>query len=49
MQSLTDTQMITIPKKEYVRLKKIEKIDTELVKDIAFGVKDILTGKVREI
>jgi len=40
---------VTIPKEEYERLKKIEKVDRELLQDIAHGIKDILSGKVKEV
>lgn len=40
---------VTIPKTEYERLKRIEKKDKEALKDIAHGIKDILSGKVKEI
>ena len=43
------TETITTPKEEYQRLKKMEEIDTELLKDIATGIKDILTGKIKEV
>lgn len=42
-------ETVTIPKSEYKRLKKIEKIDAELLEDIAHGMKDIVSGKVKEI
>ncbi len=42
-------ETVTIPKEEYQRLKKKEKIDSELLKDLAMGIKDILSGKVKEI
>ncbi|MEK6920534.1 MAG: hypothetical protein AABX82_01520 [Nanoarchaeota archaeon] len=42
-------EMITIPKEEYVKLKKIEKADNALLDDIAHGIKDILQGKIKEI
>ena len=42
-------ETITIPKEEYARLKKKEEIDTELLEDIAHGIKDVLTGKIKEI
>ena len=42
-------ETITIPKEEYKKLKKKEKIDTELLKDIATGIKDVLSGKIREV
>ncbi|MBS3102617.1 hypothetical protein J4458_04170 [Candidatus Woesearchaeota archaeon] len=43
------SETITIPKKEYERLKKKEEVDTELLEDIAHGIKDVLTGKVKEV
>ena len=43
------TETITIPREEYKRLKKKDKMDTELLKDIAMGLKDILNGKVKEV
>lgn len=42
-------ETVTIPKKEYQKLKKLEKVDQELLKDIAMGIKDILKGKVKEV
>ncbi len=40
---------VTIPESEYKKLKKIEKVDAELLQDIAKGIKDILSGKVKEV
>ncbi len=40
---------ITIPEEEYNKLKKFEKVDQELLQDIARGIKDILKGKVKEV
>ncbi len=42
-------ETVTIPKEEYKKLKKFEKVDQELLKDIAMGIKDILEGKVKEV
>ena len=42
-------ETVTIPKEEYKKLKKKEKIDTELLKDIAMGIKDVLSGKIKEV
>jgi hypothetical protein len=42
-------ETVTIPKKEYDRLKKMEGIDKELLEDIAHGIKDVLLGKVKEV
>ncbi len=43
------TKTVTIPKEEYERLKRIEKLDKELLQNIAHGIKDILSGKVKEV
>ncbi len=43
------TESVTIPREEYVRLKKHAKVDEELLQDIARGIKDILKGKVKEV
>ena len=40
---------VTIPKVEYERLKKMEKLDRELLEDISKGIKDILSGRVKEV
>ena len=42
-------RMVTITEEEYNKLKKFETVDQELLKDIATGIKDILSGKVREV
>ena len=42
-------ETVTITKREYQKLKKKEEIDTELLYDIASGIKDILKGKVKEV
>ena len=42
-------ETVTIPKKEYDELKKTAQVDTELLKDIAHGIKDILAGKIKEV
>ena len=40
---------VTIPEVEYKELKRIQKMDRELLQDIAHGIKDILSGKVKEV
>lgn len=40
---------VTITQEEYKKLKQFERVDQELLKDIACGIKDILTGKVKEV
>ena len=42
-------ETVTIQKKEYERLKMREKTDTELLQDIAKGIKDVLSGKIKEV
>lgn len=42
-------ETITIPKREYERLKSKERVDSETLKDIANGIKDVLIGKVKEV
>jgi len=42
-------ETVTITKKEYQKLKKKEEIDTELLKDIASGIKDVLKGRIKEV
>ena len=41
--------MVTVPKEKYEELLKHQKVDQELISDIAKGIKDILQGKVKEI
>jgi len=40
---------VTISEEEYRNLKKLEKLDREVLEDIAHGIKDILSGKVKEV
>ena len=42
-------ETINIPKKEYIKLKKLEKVDQGLLRNIARGIKDILQGKIKEV
>lgn len=42
-------ETIKIPKEEYIELKKKQKVDQELLRDIASGIKDILQGKIKEV
>lgn len=43
------TQTVTIPEQEYKELKMKAELDMELLTNIATGIKDILTGKVKEV
>ena len=40
---------VTIPEEEYAKLKEFEKLDQELLQDIARGIKDILERKVKQV
>lgn len=42
-------ETITISRAEYEHLKKVELVDTELMADIAQGIKSILAGKIKEV
>ena len=42
-------ETVTISRKEYETLKKKVVVDRELLQDIAKGIKDILTGKIKEV
>ncbi len=41
--------MVTIPKKEYERLKKQADVDVELLKQLIQSFKDIKQGKIRRV
>ena len=40
-------ETITIPKREYKRLKRLEEIDNELLKKLVRGIEDIKAGRVK--
>ena len=40
---------INISKEEYQRLKKADKVDTDLLKDIANSLHDIKEGKIERV
>ena len=44
-----EEKTITISTEEYHQLKKMERVDKDLLEDIALGIKDILQGKIKEI
>lgn len=46
---ITMEETITISKEEYEELLKCKNIDTELIKEIAEGIKDIVKGNIKEI
>ena len=42
-------ETVTIPKEEYLRLKKLEQVDWELVKKIKKGLEDIKAGRIKRV
>ena len=42
-------ETVTIPKSEYLKLKKQAKIDMEFIKDIMSSLADIKAGRVRRV
>ena len=42
-------ETITISREEYEELRKCRDIDTDLIKEIAEGIKDIVEGNIKEI
>jgi len=42
-------EMVKIPRKEYERLKKLEKIDFDLVRQFKGSLKDLKAGRVRRV
>jgi len=42
-------KMITIPKKEYLRLKKCENHDDELLKQLVRSLEDIKAGRIKRV
>ena len=42
-------ETITISKKEYARLKNLEKIDWELVGKFKEGLKELKAGKIKKV
>ena len=42
-------ETITIPKAEYERLKKLEKVDWELVESFKRSLEDVKEGRIRRV
>ena len=42
-------ETVTIPKEEYKRLKKLEKIDWELVRSFKTSLEDLKVGRVKRV
>ncbi len=43
------TEMITIPKQEYEKLKKLENIDWDLVIQFKESLEDVKAGRIRRV
>ncbi|MBU0635734.1 hypothetical protein KKE06_01795 [Candidatus Micrarchaeota archaeon] len=42
-------ETVTIPKNEYVRLKRQAKVDNEFLKELVQSLADIKTGSVKQV
>ena len=43
------SENVTISKKEYLRLKKMEKVDRDLLMQLAHSLKDLKEGKIERV
>ena len=43
------TETVTISKEEYIRLKKCEKIDQELLNQLVSSLEDIKSGRIKRV
>jgi len=43
------TETVTIPKEEYLRLKKLEEVDYELLNQLTNSFKDIKARRIRRV
>ena len=42
-------EMVSIPKSEYVRLKKLEKVDLQLVMQFKKSLEDLKAGRIKRV
>ena len=42
-------ETVTIPKKEYKRLKKLENVDRNLIKQLVSSLEDIEAGRIKRV
>ena len=42
-------ETVTIPKKEYQRLKKLEGVDKDLIKQLVSSLEDIKAGRIKRV
>ncbi len=43
------TETVTIPREEYERLKKLEKVDHELIQQLTESLEDAKNGRIRRV
>ena len=42
-------ETVTIPKEEYERLKKLDKVDHDLIRQLVSSLEDIKAGRIRRV
>lgn len=42
-------EMVTIPKKEYERLKRLEQVDHDLLNQFKSSLEDVKAGRIRRV
>jgi len=42
-------ETITIPKEEYLKLKKMEEVDLDLISQLISSLKDIKAGRIKRV
>ena len=43
------TETVTISKKEYQRLKRLEKVDRNLIEQLTASLEDVKAGKIKRV
>ncbi len=46
---MVEMETVTIPKEEYERLKKLDKVDHDLIKQLVSSLEDIKAGRIRRV
>jgi len=44
-----ETQMVKVPRKEYERLKKLERVDFDLILQFKRSLEDVKAGRIRRV
>ena len=47
--SLMSTETVEIPKDEYLRLKKLEEVDQDLLNQLASSLEDVKAGRIKRV